>query len=820
MEDASLGESWSDRGSHLELVPDKHGGLKALKSSQRSAFWMGPGQNLKLKGDTSYAVSGYAKMLNNKNGTMFQKLDISGAVHWTNGRTDYFTYASRSFLDSSVGWFALQGSFHTPSQAFTSVDVYVQGPDPGVDFLLDDMSLTEVDDYPGWKEEANARVEKYRKSDAVLRIQLDPGFKANDIELQINHVNHSFGFGTVVSDAHLLDPNAEHYRELLFQMFNWYTIGSYKWKYSHGTPNHPDYREAIAATEYLKNRGLPVRAHNMFWAVKGSVPSWVWSLSGQQVDETVNRRISYMTNITRGKVEHWDVNNELLHGQFFEEATGDRDYSKKMFARVHQADPDVKLFLNDYDVVARGGSTGAYVAQAKEFKTANVGLYGLGLQGHFRSNIRPDPALLKLRLDLFSTVGLPLWITELDLYVENETTRADWYETAWRMFFSCPAVEGIIMWGFWDRLEHRGPGASLVNGNNFYINEAGQRWLKLTKEEWSTKLTYPVSLGTTFRFRGFRGDYEIIMKKNGNPIKVQTFTLDKSGSVVDVLVDGDGHTISVSPKPTLPPFISGGHSHKEFTINPRTVGHSTSGSGDSLQCVSRYSGLSQVGDDQKASISCEDGEVMTSCSMQTKDNRDFRDGDQIEMYHGKITCIAVNAFRSAAPVQAIARCCKLTGMSCSYEASGPTPKPVTDGDQAVTTCPTGSFATGCTSYTYFGNMDGAFHRSTSCVAQMDGTNKVEGGVFSYAACCSAPRLNCRPVTSENSGGLIGDTASVQCHPGEAMTGCSVMSDDGRTAGAYITEDELPSCVAVNGGTRFVGEKGVVASAMCCLQGMV
>lgn len=66
-------------------------------------------------------------------------------------------------------------------------------------------------------------------------------------------------------------------------------------------------------------------------------------------------------------------------------------------------------------------------------------------------------------------MDLPLWITELDLYVENETTRADWYETAWRMFYSYPAVEGIIMWGFWDRLENRGPGASLVNGNNFYV---------------------------------------------------------------------------------------------------------------------------------------------------------------------------------------------------------------------------------------------------------------------------------------------------------------------------------------------------------------
>lgn len=35
MEDTSWGESWSDRGAHLELVTDKHGGRQALKCSQR-----------------------------------------------------------------------------------------------------------------------------------------------------------------------------------------------------------------------------------------------------------------------------------------------------------------------------------------------------------------------------------------------------------------------------------------------------------------------------------------------------------------------------------------------------------------------------------------------------------------------------------------------------------------------------------------------------------------------------------------------------------------------------------------------------------------
>lgn len=46
------------------------------------------------------------------------------------------------------------------------------------------------------------------------------------------------------------------------------------------------------------------------------------------------------------------MNNENLHGQFYEQHTGDNRITQKMFEQIHQADSKPKLFINDYNVLA------------------------------------------------------------------------------------------------------------------------------------------------------------------------------------------------------------------------------------------------------------------------------------------------------------------------------------------------------------------------------------------------------------------------------------------------------------------------------------
>ena len=51
------------------------------------------------------------------------------------------------------------------------------------------------------------------------------------------------------------------------------------------------------------------------------------------------------------------MNNEILHGHWYQTRLNDSSYNLELFREAHRADPNVKLFLNDYDVVANGRLT-------------------------------------------------------------------------------------------------------------------------------------------------------------------------------------------------------------------------------------------------------------------------------------------------------------------------------------------------------------------------------------------------------------------------------------------------------------------------------
>jgi len=133
----------------------------------------------------------------------------------------------------------------------------------------------------------------------------------------------------------------------------------------------------------------------------------------------------------------------------------------------------VRLFLNDYNVIANGYST-------------------------------------QSRLDTLQKAGLPVWSTELDVQAADENTRADYYELALQALYSHPAVEGIVFWGFWDQLHWRGDLAAMAKGDNLELTAAGTRVLDLLNNQWMTDMELLLTeSGDQFTVRGFHGDYEV-----------------------------------------------------------------------------------------------------------------------------------------------------------------------------------------------------------------------------------------------------------------------------------------------------------------------
>lgn len=169
-------------------------------------------------------------------------------------------------------------------------------------------------------------------------------------------LRHAFRFGTAVDDRFLEQngPETEDgriYREKVASLFNYAVIeDGMKWRIYEEHPNR-----AMAAVDWLRGEGIEVRGHAFVWGVPGRglfVPDDIYANESDPdyVRARLDAHISALGERFRGKVTNWDVLNEPLHVRYFEEILGYEERAK-WFRLAREADPDSKLYLNEYDIL-------------------------------------------------------------------------------------------------------------------------------------------------------------------------------------------------------------------------------------------------------------------------------------------------------------------------------------------------------------------------------------------------------------------------------------------------------------------------------------
>lgn len=167
--------------------------------------------------------------------------------------------------------------------------------------------------------------------------------------------------------------------------------------------------------EFVRANQIIVRGHNIFWENPNFTPSWIRNLTGTELKSAVDSRIQSLMNNYKDEFVHWDVNNEMLHFDFYEQHLG-HNATLHLFHKAHQSDPLATLFMNEYNVVETctdsNSTVDAYISRLRELKLGGVSMDGIGLQGHFS---RPNPPLMRAILDKLATLHLPIWLTEVDI---------------------------------------------------------------------------------------------------------------------------------------------------------------------------------------------------------------------------------------------------------------------------------------------------------------------------------------------------------------------------------------------------------------------
>lgn len=254
-------------------------------------------------------------------------------------------------------------------------------------------------------------------------------------------------------------------------------------------PREYDFSVTDRLADFAAENGMLLRGHTLVWHQQ--TPRWLSSESGrgvpaEELSGLLRKYIHTMVARYKGRIAQWDVVNEAIHDPDPEGATpGLReesvwhralgpDYLAQAFRWAHEADPDARLYYNDYEIEDLGPKSDAVYTLLRDLLAQGVPLHGIGFQGHLLNGWRVTEAH-RANVRRFTELGLEWAVTEVDIRMrldgapptpEQLADQAEGYEELTRLCVTDPQCRALIFWGFTDRYSwipgfRKGWGASL-----------------------------------------------------------------------------------------------------------------------------------------------------------------------------------------------------------------------------------------------------------------------------------------------------------------------------------------------------------------------
>ncbi|HEX4947703.1 MAG TPA: endo-1,4-beta-xylanase, partial [Blastocatellia bacterium] len=403
-----------------------------------------------------------------------------------------------------------------------------------------------------WRAEANTRINQIRKGDLKVNVVDRSGKPIEGATVYVQQLNHAYKFGSAVTAALLTgtSADAEIYRSRVSSHFTTTVLeNDLKWGLWECTGctnfQKPNTRTAI---QWLLDRGITARGHNLIWPGWNHMPSGLQSLSPTDLQNRITARFQDVLNDAgvKGKLYQWDVLNEPytnydVQGRIAgvpnvaasNGVLGNQEMVR-WFQLARQLDPNTKLFINDYDILAAGGANvnqqNYYFAVINWLLDNGAPVDGAGMQGHF-GGATPIDRMQEI-IARFSTLRVPLAITEYDFNSTDESLQADFTRDFLTLIFSSAKFDDFLMWGFWERA-HWLPAGAMYRAD-WSSKPNALVWNDLWFREWWTNESGASDSSGVYRARGFKGDYNVTVNF-ARVAKTATVKLEATGEVTITL---------------------------------------------------------------------------------------------------------------------------------------------------------------------------------------------------------------------------------------------------------------------------------------------
>jgi len=210
--------------------------------------------------------------------------------------------------------------------------------------------------------------------------------------------------------------------------------------------------------------------------------------SGTWTKDSLTKVIeTHMNNVMghyKGQCYAWDVVNEAVadDGNWRDNVflkTFGTDYLPLSFNLAKAADPDTKLYYNDYNLEYNGAKTDRAIELVKIVQAAGAPIDGVGFQGHLIVGSTPGRSSIATVLKRFTALNVEVAFTELDIRHSSlpasssaSVTQGNDYANVVGGCLDVAGCIGVTIWSFTDKYSwipetFSGQGDALIYDKNF-----------------------------------------------------------------------------------------------------------------------------------------------------------------------------------------------------------------------------------------------------------------------------------------------------------------------------------------------------------------
>ena len=224
---------------------------------------------------------------------------------------------------------------------------------------------------------------------------------------------------------------------------------------------------------FAKRHQMKLRGHTLVW--HSQTPDWFFKEGDQPVSkevlkERLRKHIQGVVSHFKGEVYCYDVVNEVISDNKNEYLRStspwvkilDSEFIELAFRYAREADPEAKLFYNDYNAW-QPEKRDNIIRLVKSLQEKGIKVDGIGMQGHWQIG-SPTREQIETAIDMFAALGVEVQVTELDVSVyqsdndkqvemtpELEQQQADYYQMCFEVFRAKKdKMSGITFWGVAD----------------------------------------------------------------------------------------------------------------------------------------------------------------------------------------------------------------------------------------------------------------------------------------------------------------------------------------------------------------------------------